>query len=242
MDPIFYEIFEHMPRQGPGKSEYTQKALSFCQLQQNPQILDIGCGTGAQTISLAESTDGGITAVDNHKPFLKQLKKKAETIGLTSKIQTLHGDMNHLELKQKYDLIWIEGSIFIIGFEKGLKEFRKFLKPGGFMAFTEVAWIKDNPPPEAVSFWEKEYPAIRNIDQNLKIIRNAGYELIHHFIMPRDAWDEFYSDLKVITEKIKNKYQDNPNAKNTLDMVSQEIKAYEQFGEFYGYVFYILKN
>jgi ubiquinone/menaquinone biosynthesis C-methylase UbiE len=231
-----------MPRQGPGKSEYTKKALSFCSLPKNPQILDIGCGTGAQTLSLAESTDGVITAVDNHKPFLNQLRKKAEKLSLDSKIQTLHGDMNHLTLKQKYDLIWSEGAIFIIGFEKGLKEFKKFLKPNGFMALTEVAWVKENPPPEAISFWEKEYPAISSIDQNLKIIRNAGYKLIHHFIMPHDAWDKFYSDLKIIGEKIKKKYQDNPDAKNTLDMVSQEIEAYEQFGEFYSYVFYILKN
>jgi len=242
MDPIFYEIFEHMPRQGPGKSEYTKKALSFCPLPKNPQILDIGCGTGAQTLTLAESMDGLITAVDNHKPFLDQLQKEVKQRSLESRIKILYADMNQLDLERKFDLIWIEGSIFIIGFEKGLKEFKKFLKPNGFMALTEVAWVKENPPPEAISFWEKEYPAISSIDQNLKIIRNAGYKLIHHFIMPHDAWDKFYSDLKIIGEKIKKKYQDNPDAKNTLDMVSQEIEAYEQFGEFYSYVFYILKN
>ncbi len=242
MDQIFYEIFEQMHRQGPGKPEYTKKAFSFCQLPQNPQILDIGCGTGSQTISLAESTDGLITAVDNHKPFLKQLQKDVKQRKLDSQIKILHADMNQLDLKQNFDLIWSEGAIFIIGFKKGLKEFKKFLKPGGFMALTEVAWIKENPPPEAVSFWEKQYPAIRDIDQNLKIIQNAGYKLIHHFIMPRDAWDEFYSNLKDITKKMKKKYKDNPEAKKTLDMVSQEIEAYEQFGEFYGYVFYILKN
>jgi len=242
MDPIFYEIFEHMPRQGPGKSEYTKKALSFCNLPKNPQILDIGCGTGAQTVSLAESTDGLITAVDKHKPFLNQLRKKAKKLGLDSKIQTLHEDMNQLAIEQKFDLIWSEGAIYIMGFEKGLRELKKLLKPGGFMALTEVVWIKDNPPPEAISFWEKEYPAIKDISQNVDIIQKAGYELTHHFIMPQDAWDEFYSTLKVIIEKMKNKYKGNPEAAKTIDMVSQEIKAYEQFGEFYSYVFYILKN
>ena len=242
MNQFFYEIFEQMPRQGPGKSEYTQKALSFCQLPKNPQILDIGCGTGAQTISLTESTDGVITAVDYHKPFLDQLQKEVKHRSLDSRIKTLHADMNQLELKRKFDLIWIEGAIFIIGFEKGLNEFKKFLKPGGFMALTEVAWIKENPPPEAVSFWDNEYPDIKDISSNIDIIRNAGYKLIHHFVMPRDAWDEFYSELKVITNKIKKKYKDKPEAKKTLDMFSQEIEAYEQFGEFYGYVFYILKN
>ncbi|MBD3412844.1 MAG: methyltransferase domain-containing protein [Candidatus Aminicenantes bacterium] len=242
MNRIFYEIFEQMPRQGPGKSEYTKRALSFCQLPPKPQILDIGCGTGAQTLSLAESTDGLITAVDNHGPFLKELSEKAKALGLDSKIQVLHGDMNRLGLKQKFDLIWSEGSIFVMGFEKGLREWKKFLKPDGFMALTEVAWIKDNPPTEALSFWEQEYPAIKDISSNRDIIRSAGYSLIQDFIMPKDAWDDFYSALKIIIHKIKSKDLKNQQALNTIGMFEREVKAYQRFGEFYGYVFFILLN
>jgi SAM-dependent methyltransferase len=242
MNRFFYEIFEQMPRQGLGKPEYTKRALSFCQLPPHPLILDIGCGSGAQTLSLAENTYGLITAVDNHGPFLEQLRKKAKQQGLDSQIKILHADMNHLDLKQKFDLIWSEGSIFIIGFEKGLREWKKFLKPGGFMAVSEAAWIKENPPLEALTFWEKEYPAITDIPSNRDIIRSAGYTLIHDFIMPKDAWDEFYSALKIIIDKMKNKDLKNQQALNTLDMFDREIAAYQKFGEFYGYVFFIFLN
>ncbi len=38
-------------------------------------------------------------------------------------------------------------SIFM-GFEKGLTAMKKFLKPGGYMAVSELSWLKDNPPAE----------------------------------------------------------------------------------------------
>jgi len=242
LNELFYEMFKQMPRQGPGKSEYTKKALSFCAIPDSPQILDIGCGTGAQTLSLAENTDGRITAVDNYGPFLEELRKEAKKSGLSEKIQTTQSDMNQLSLKQKFDLIWCEGAIFIIGFDKGLREFKKLLKPGGFMAVTEVAWIKQNPPRGAVAYWEKEYPAITDVVGNIHIIRSAGYELVHHFIMPQDAWDEFYSALKDITIQMQEKYKDNKEAEKVIDYAVKEIEAYEKFSEFYGYVFFIMKN
>jgi len=242
MDKFFYEMFQQMPRQGPGKSEYTKKALSFCQLPKNPQILDIGCGTGAQTISLAESTNGQITAVDNHGPYLEELRKKAKNLGYDSKIQTFQGDMNHLNFKHKFDLIWSEGAIYIMGFEKGLNEFKKLLKPDGYIAVTEVAWIKEHPSKEAVLYWKKEYPAIKDIQQNINVIQSSGYKLIKHFIMPKDAWDEFYSALNDITQEMKKKYKNNKQAEKSIKMAEEEINAYEKFRSFYGYVFFIMKN
>jgi ubiquinone/menaquinone biosynthesis C-methylase UbiE len=242
MNEIFYEMFKDMPRQGPGKPEYTKKALSFCSFPDNPIILDIGCGTGAQTIALAENINCKITAVDNHMPFLEELNKKAKRLSLDSTIHTFHGDMNHLAFKEKFDLIWSEGAIYIMGFEKGLRELKKFLKPKGFIAISEVAWIKENPPKEAVLFWKKEYPAMKDISSNIEVIQSAGYRLINHFIMPQDAWDEFYSAFKIITNKMRKKYKNNKQAERVIEMITKEIEAYEKFSDYYGYVFYIMKN
>ncbi|MEZ5335151.1 MAG: hypothetical protein R2741_07905 [Methanolobus sp.] len=39
-------------------------------------------------------------------------------------------------MKQEFDVIWAEGSIFILGLEKGISYWKQFLKDGGYMALT----------------------------------------------------------------------------------------------------------
>ena len=71
---------------------------------------------------------------------------------------------------ENFDIIWSEGSIYIIGFEKGLKEWRGLLKPKGFLAVHEMVWLKDNPPKEIKDYWEGNYPGIKTIPDCLDII------------------------------------------------------------------------
>ena len=51
---LICNYFKGLKRQGPGSPEVTQKALSFTnELSDNARIADIGCGTGGQTMALA---------------------------------------------------------------------------------------------------------------------------------------------------------------------------------------------
>jgi len=54
---LFRELTEGLPRQGPGSSEATLRALRMVDgLSSRPRILDVGCGPGAQTIDLARAS------------------------------------------------------------------------------------------------------------------------------------------------------------------------------------------
>ena len=54
---LICDFFSNMERQGPGSPEVTLKALSFIDnLTDKSLIADIGCGTGGQTMVLAEHT------------------------------------------------------------------------------------------------------------------------------------------------------------------------------------------
>jgi 2-polyprenyl-3-methyl-5-hydroxy-6-metoxy-1,4-benzoquinol methylase len=76
---LFFEVHSNLPREGPGDNESPKKAyLTLDGLPESPRILDIGCGPGMQTVTLAKLSNGKITAVDNHQPFLEQLKKTAK--------------------------------------------------------------------------------------------------------------------------------------------------------------------
>jgi ubiquinone/menaquinone biosynthesis C-methylase UbiE len=132
LPPFFYQVFEHLPRQGPGCPGATRKAFSFLPpLPADASILDIGCGSGTQTRDLAQLMGGTITAVDNHQPFLDTLDAWAEKSGQGKRITTVCASMDALPFeKGSFDLIWSEGSIFIVGFEGGLLALKPLLKKG----------------------------------------------------------------------------------------------------------------
>jgi len=194
MMQFFFEIHQGLPREGPGGFSSTRRALSLLgDLPQRPRILDIGCGPGMQTLHLAQLTKGQIVAVDNHPPYLDQLSQRAAELGIAERIRVLNDDMFALDFDgAPFDLIWAEGSAYIMEFRNALQSWRRFLKQGGYLAVTEISWLRAAPRDELTVFWEREYPEIKNISQNGRVCRDSGYDLLSHFVLPESAWWDDY--------------------------------------------------
>jgi ubiquinone/menaquinone biosynthesis C-methylase UbiE len=243
-DDIFFEIHKDLPREGPGKNACTQKAFQMLPKLDKPNILDIGCGPGMQTMELARLSNGQVIGLDNHQPFLDELNKRIETAGIGARIKAVNGSMFDLAFPdESFDIIWAEGSIFIIGFERGLKEWRRLIKPGGFLAVTEATWLQQEPPQEIFDYWQACYPAITSIQENLKFIESCGYKPIGHFALPDNAWwDEYYYPLEQRIQMLQQKYKNNQKAIELLDSEILEQDMFRKYSKWYGYVFYIMQK
>jgi len=241
---IFFEIHKDLPREGSGRDEYTQKAFEMIPKIIQPNILDIGCGPGLQTIKLAKLSNGKITAIDIHQSYLDQLEKHAKEEKLSDRINILNKSMINMDFSaEEFDIIWAEGSIFIIGFEKGIIEWKKFLKPKGFLAIHEMTWLRDNPPKEISDFWERVYPQISTIDNNLEIIRKCGYKILGYFPLPEDAWWEFYyNPLEKRLKMLEKKYKNNPETLGMIRGEYEEINLFRKYNKWYGSVFYVMQK
>ncbi len=69
---LLLDVYGGLPRQGPGDDASSQRALELCgDLPIAPDVLDVGCGPGMQTVLLAQATGGTVTAVDRHEQFLE---------------------------------------------------------------------------------------------------------------------------------------------------------------------------
>ncbi len=242
---FFFEIHKDLPREGPGDSDSTRKAYrKLNALPEIPHILDLGCGPGAQTMDLAEVSEGIIQAVDTHQPFLDVLQQKVNDAGLQDRITLHNQSMKNLNFPPaSFDLIWSEGAIYIMGFEKGLQNWKSFLKPEGYIAVTEVSWLKPDPPHEVREFWQKGYPGMKSLEDNLKIIYDCGYYLTDYFALPTTSWtEEYYKPMLNRIELLREQYKNDPQMHAFLDEEQFEMDIYNKYCDYYGYVFYIMQN
>ena len=246
MEDMFWKVHHGLPREGPGNEESTKKALEKIELTaEEPKVLDIGCGPGAQTITLAKHfRTAKVTAVDTHVPFLDQLVLKADREKLLDRIEPLAMSMMDLKFRDStFDLIWAEGSIYIMGFERGLKEWKRYLKEGGYLAVTEVAWLTKNPPEKAGVFWKEAYPGMKYWEDLKPVIEEAGYTLVDAFILPEEAWwDNYYLPMAARIEELRETYKGNQEVQDFLALEYAEIDLYREFSDSYSYVFYIMQK
>lgn len=241
---IFWELHKDLNREGPGNEASTLRALALATgLPGQIQVLDLGCGPGAQTISLARAIKGRVTALDLHEPFLAQLRKRAEEESLSSRIDARKGDMAALEFAaSSFDLIWSEGAIYNMGFEHGLDEWRRYLKPGGYIAVSELCWLRENPPEELAAYWAYDYPAMKDKAANLAIIDGLGYELAGHFTLPEECWrDEYYGPLGKRIATLRAAHSGDAEALSALELCQKEIDLYERYSAYYGYEFFVMR-
>jgi len=240
---ILFDIHCDLPREAPGDNPSTQRAFEMMSgLPTAPRILDIACGPGMQTIHLAQLSNAIITAVDTHTPFLEQLRQNAAQAGVSQRISALNMSMFELDFADPFDVIWCEGAIYIIGFEAGLKAWRSLLKPGGWLAVTEISWLKPNPPDEIRNFWESDYPGIESVEGNLRRIARQGYNLVGHFTLPPSTWwDFYYLPLETRLVMLRQKYAQDQSALDILAATQLEIDLYRRYSDWYGYQFYIMR-
>lgn len=240
---LICDFFSNMERQGPGSPDVTLKALSFIDnLTDKSLIADIGCGTGGQTMVLAGHISGQITGLDLFPDFIDILNRNAKQSGLQDRVKGIVGSMDNLPFQnEELDLIWSEGAIYNIGFERGLNEWRKYLKPGGYIAVSESSWFTDERPAEINDFWVNAYPD--TIPNQIAKIHKAGYLPVATFILPESCWTEYYFAAKIEAQKIfLHKYAGNKIAEEFSSLQFDEEELYSKYKAFYGYTFFIAKK
>ena len=246
LDPfkIFLDLQLGLPRNGPGSAASTARAFAMLPgLPANARILDIGCGQGASTFELLRLTSGHVTAVDLFEPFLDKLAARAERARIGEDRLTIkRGDMAALPFHDgEFDLVWSEGAIYLVGFETGLRLWRRLVKPGGFVAVTECTWLTDAPAAEARAFWNDAYPGMGTVAENSAAAERTGYEIIGTFTLPQeDWWTEYYMPMQARIAEMRATY--GAAAKAVLDQEEAEIALFERCGADYSYVFYVLRR
>jgi len=240
-----FELYGGIAGQGPGNDDATRAVLAgISGLPEHPEILDIGCGTGNQTLVLAEATGGLVTAVETHQPFLDELLRRAEARGLSGRVRICNTDMRGLPFAPRsFDLIWSEGAVFRMGFVDALVAWKRFLRPGGYLAVTELCWLTDDPPEDARRFWAGAYPAMKTVQDSIGAAAEAGYELMGTMVLPECAWwEDYYLMMEKRIKVLRHAYAENRAMQAGLDTAETEMDVYRRCSRSYGYAFFVMRR
>lgn len=169
--------------------KYTRKAFRMLPKMDKPRILDIGCGSGIPTLELARLSQGEVIGIDIDRPALDKFICKIEQLELSYRVWAIHCSMLDMDFpNESFDILWSEGSIYAIGFEKGLREWKRLLKPDGFMVIHD----------------EQE-----NVKEKLEQISSYGYDLLGYFSLSKETWwKQYFAPLEkqVVAFQVKHTY------------------------------------
>ena len=237
----FYIAYDDLDRLSPGSEETTGRVIDMIDFNIDDEIniLDIGCGVGQATIQLANHfRNSEIEAVDLFRHYLDVLDEKIREDNLQKRVFTYKMDMRDLDFaNEDFDMVFAEASIEIIGFKKGLQEWKRLLKPKGYLIVSDVSWI-GNPSAESRKFWKNTYDEIDTIENKISQIRNEGYVFIGNVTVPKEDWKCYHEQL----EENLNKLNGDASARDFVRQLKKEINAYRQNSDDYSYVFYIMRR
>jgi len=243
---LLIDLHKSANRQGPGGNAESEKALSLAMIDRTAplKIADIGCGTGASTILLAHLLEAQITAVDFLQDFLEVLERRAKNMGLSEKVTTLCCSMDNLPFRdEEYDVFWSEGAIYNIGFEKGVRDWKRYLKVGGVLVVSEITWITAARPLELQKYWEGEYPEIDVASSKIGVLEKNGYSPIGYFVLPEHCWlENYYRPMQDSFEDFLNRNGNSEEARAIVKAENREIELYEKHKTYYSYGVYVARK
>ncbi len=203
--------------------KYTRKAYKLIPSIKNPNILDVGCGTGVPTIELAKISKGHITGIDIDETSLDLLKINIKDAGLNNRISVIKGSILTMDFpEESFDIIWAEGSVFVIGFEESIDKWRRFIKPNGFLVIHDE--IKDQ-------------------TKKLGLISKYGYLLIAQFELTDTIWwREYFTPLEQLVQKYRGMYPNDSEIRSEIEKDQNEINMCKSNPELANSFYAIIKK
>jgi len=135
----------------------TRELAALCRLQENQDVLDLGCGIGGPARFLAEEFGCRVRGLDLVPSYCEAAKELTRLTGLDGRVSFLQGDMCDMPFADAiFDCVWSQHTLMNVANKPALAlEIRRVLRPGGKAVFYEVC-TGNNKPVHLPVAWASE--------------------------------------------------------------------------------------
>jgi ubiquinone/menaquinone biosynthesis C-methylase UbiE len=230
-----------LKHQAEDSREYRHKLYEKVGLENKSKILDVGCGTGAVTLDIAEMTKGHVTGIDIDKEKLKEAERVLADI---SNIKLMEADVLDLPFEDEtFDLVIFNIVLMHVKEQqKAVNEMVRVTQKGGHVLgslepdYASRIEYPEDPASSLVLQSLEEKGADLYIGRKLKILFNTaglktefGIDTESGFVFVKDdcKYLEFFQKDFWLLEKLfkKNNWSDEQVEKYKQDMIKKMEKG-----------------
>jgi SAM-dependent methyltransferase len=182
---------------------------------------------------LKAAPEGHVTALDKTEHFVAAARTQWQG---DDHVTVLKADM--AAIHNVYDLIWCAGAVYFLGVTEALTSWRRSLRPGGVVAFTEPCWFTDTPSDRARQMWA-DYPAMTAAPGIRSRIDAAGYEVLDTRKLADTAWEAYFGPIDARIAMLRPS-ADAALAK-VLDAAEEEAACWRTHRNECGYLLHVVR-
>ena len=130
-----------------------------------------------------------------------------------------------------------------MGFANGIKTLRRFLKPGGILAVSELTWLTRERPLELEQHWRQEYPEVDTASAKMRLLEECGYAPVGYFALSERSWlENYYRPMQGRFDDFLSRHGNSNAARAIVEAEEKEIELYQRYSAFVGYGYYIARR
>jgi arsenite methyltransferase len=191
-----FGITKHM-----GGLKATRRLAEMCEIGPETNVLEVGCGIGATSCSLAKDYGCELMAVDISEKMVSRTEQRVKQQKLGELVKTRTADAQQLPFEDNtFDAVISESVLaFVPDKPRALAEYARVAKPDGFVGLNEVIWLKP-PSPELVAYTALLMAGadFMTVDGCCDLLEGAGLEDFCMSVYTFNAFNQYLEGLRTL--------------------------------------------
>ena len=207
------------------------------------RVIELASGKGAFANYLAKNFGCHLEGFDINPEFVDHANRRARELGLHSRVQFSKADVNHVEaVPATYDLGVCLGALYIFR-ENGWRILSRAVKPGSFLAISDLLCKKADPPKNLVEVYFEEPNQPLTLNDAREWYSSRGAKIVREETCSLEAWREYYDRTRQMLAEIVKENPANTELQLEVEEGFKEDRLFRKYGEqFIDYTTFILQK